>query len=471
MNQLSDVMTQLDAAVEHAIREIVQCEGVRGAADDDLLEAAASAALIGRRIEGFLVEVTAEASERIDVRPHDERITTAHGCRNISELLQRTTRCSPQTAASYARAGQKIRRSIAPSSGETLPADLPILREALLEGAIGLEAMSVILRPLDDLRMAVGHELMSRAERELADAARGVDEPPAGWSDLRLLAQVLVAYLDPDGAEPRDDRALRKRGITIGVGADGLVPIRGSLLPEVAAQLQRIFDSILNPKVDGRETGGPRFREVGDMTDDEVARNNDPRTRAQKQHDALATTLSVAARSGELPTIGGAAPTLIVSVRAEDFSAGQGRADVDGADEPVTLAVARQTACSGSIQRVVFGENGRILSIRVADRVFTHHQRRAIMMRDGNCVIPGCGVPASWCEIHHVHEHARGGPTHTDNGVLLCWFHHRTIDNGQWSVRMNDGVPEVKGPAWWDRYRRWQPVTTSRARRLDMLSG
>jgi hypothetical protein len=81
------------------------------------------------------------------------------------------------------------------------------------------------------------------------------------------------------------------------------------------------------------------------------------------------------------------------------------------------------------------------------NRTFSGHQRRAITARDGACIIPGCHVPASWCEIHHVQEHAKGGPTHTDNGVPLCWWHHRTIDFSGWEIRMVEGMPEVRAPA------------------------
>ena len=111
-----------------------------------------------------------------------------------------------------------------------------------------------------------------------------------------------------------------------------------------------------------------------------------------------------------------------------------------------------------------------IVSIETLDRVFNHHQRRAITFRDGGCIIPGCHVPPQWCEIHHVEEHSRGGPTHTDNGVLLCWFHHRTIDSGSWSIRMVDGVPHVRGPHWWDAHGRWRPATKSPTRMRDAIA-
>jgi hypothetical protein len=284
---------------------------------------------------------------------------------------------------------------------------------------------------------------------------------------------VWAAYLDPDGAEPAETRAMRKRGLTFGRrDGDGLVPVRGGLLPEVAAQLQLGFDSVLNPRVDGAPVPGPCFAEKNADADADGPYEDaaDSRTPAQRRHDALAVLLTAAAASGELPMLGGAAPTLVVQVREDDLAAGRGHAHLPGDDEPVSIAAARHIACAGAVQRVVLSENGRIVSLVTLDRVFSHHQRRAITLRDGGCVIPGCHVPPQWCEIHHVEEHSRGGPTHTDNGVLLCWFHHRTIDTGGWQVRMIDGVPYVKGPYWWDAEVKWRAATKSPSRRRDQVA-
>ncbi|MFJ6429157.1 HNH endonuclease signature motif containing protein [Microbacterium maritypicum] len=104
----------------------------------------------------------------------------------------------------------------------------------------------------------------------------------------------------------------------------------------------------------------------------------------------------------------------------------------------------------------MFDSGGRIIGISATDRIFTAHQRRAIAIRDGECLIPGCHVPATWCEIHHVQEHARGGPTHTDNGVALCWHHHRTLATSGWEIRMRHGIPHIRGPVWWDPTRQWR---------------
>ena len=245
--------------------------------------------------------------------------------------------------------------------------------------------------------------------------------------------------------------------------------MRGELLPDVAGQLQRVFDSILNPK---NQQPGVTFTEdtEADSGEERDGVRAEIRTRAQQQHDALATALTVAARAGELPTIGGSAPTLLVSVTEGDLVSGRGFAHIDGIDAPVPVAVARQVACAGGVQRVTMDDRGRIMAIRIPDRVFNPHQRRGITLRDGGCIIPGCHVRAAWCEIHHVTEHHHDGPTDTDNGVLLCWHHHRTLDTSGWLIRMTHGTPEIRGPSWWDPHGRWRAVTASPTRLRQHLT-
>jgi hypothetical protein len=315
------------------------------------------------------------------------------------------------------------------------------------------------------MRDRVPREHVQLADELLAEHARGEGpdgEPPASADLLRVHAQAWAAALDEDGAEPRDREAAFHRGLTLGRIRNGVVPVRGDLLPDVAAQLERIVVA-----TSSSNARGVRFVDGGD--DAEEVGILDDRSPAQRRHDALALSLDVAARSAELPTVGGASPTLVVAVRADDLVSDHGWATAEGIDEPVSLAVARHVGCSGVVQRVALGKNGRILRLGTEERVFNRHQRRAIALRDGGCIIPGCGVPAGWCQIHHVTAHAEGGPTRTDNGVLLCWWHHRFIDTGPWHIRMNRGVPEVQAPTWFDRSGRWRMVTRSRIRMLDLI--
>ena len=109
---------------------------------------------------------------------------------------------------------------------------------------------------------------------------------------------------------------------------------------------------------------------------------------------------------------------------------------------------------------MLFDQHGQVVAIGTTGRIFTALQRRAIVLRDRECLIPGCHTPATWCELHHVREWADGGPTHTSNGVALCWHHHRTLDTSGWQIRMSRGVPEIRGPHWWDPYGAWHRPRT-----------
>ncbi|QEV99469.1 DUF222 domain-containing protein [Microbacterium caowuchunii] len=473
MDDIGAALRSIGDALRDALAGVF--DGGAAAADDaELLAVVGAAAEVIRKAEGVLVAVTAEVQERSAGAVRDDRLTTRFGCRSVSELLQRATRFSPARVADVERAA----RGIWPVglTGEMGECVFPSLRAAMRDGVVGSDAAAAAMAPLQAAAGRVGRSELCAADSELADAAcgRGVDSaPPATAAELRVFAQVWATYLDQDGAEPREERALRNRGLVLGRERDGLIPVRGALMPEVAGQLQRIFHSILNPKLapgvrfspevwgnedpgEGEAAGEGEGREGEGREGEGREPSPDVRTRPQKQHDALATALVAAAASGGLPAIGGAAPTLVVTVRAADLASGRGYARVSGCDVPVPASVAAHTACIGDVQRVVLGREGRIVSLGFAGRIFTAHQRRAILARDGGCLIPGCDTPPEWCEIHHVEEASRGGPTHTDNGVALCWHHHRTLDGSGWQVRMRRGVPEVRGPAWWDPLQRWR---------------
>lgn len=480
MQSLTDTLESLEQTLAETVSGVFDADALRGVSDAELLSVMAVAARIVRRAEGLLIEGAGLVQQRSEVLERDGKLTTAMGCRSVGELLQRVTRSSARTVAGYEKAAKGVRQNVAPISGVRLEAEYPALRRSLAGGFVGVDGLVAAVGPLEGAVGRAAPDSLRAAEAELAAAARGEGadgSPAATTEELRQCARIWAMFLDQDGAEPREHAAMRKRSFTIGKSEGGLTRLSGWALDEVVAQFATISDALLNPKLSGprfvgSESGGDPDGIRGHETDEESLRREqaDPRSRGQKLHDVFATILGVAARSGELPTLGGAAPTLVVSVRAEDLAAGTGYAHVQGAHEPVSLAVARHIGCVGVIERVVLDRNGRAISIETHDRVFNHHQRRAIALRDGGCIIPGCGIPASWCEIHHVIEHSRGGPTHTDNGVLVCWFHHRTIDNGDWCIRMRLGVPEVRGPLWWDPAGVWRAATKSHVRMRDRLA-
>lgn len=458
MDLLTTPLQNLRAQVREVLRNGVDDRAFERATETELAQQLALVAEVGRLADALLLDAVGEVMRRSELPERDARMTSHLGCRDVAELVQKITRLGSQAAARAQRGAKAVRPTLSDTTGEHLDSAFPSVRDAMLAGVLGVDGVLAITDPLQ----STAPRVTVAARRDAADMvvaeARGEGPdgaPPACAELLKIHAQTWAIALDQDRAEPRERTAIRKRAVTLGVATPSGVPIRGTLLPEVAAQLRTIWDALLSPKVSFTPGDGERD------TEGRLIAPLDDRTHAQQQHDALAAVLGIAASSGLLPTIGGHAPTLVVSVTAEDLASDTGYAYAQGCAEPITITVARHIACAGAIQRVTTRRDGKIVEISTTERVFNRHQRRAIALRDGGCVIPGCGTPAAWCEIHHVLEYANGGPTHTDNGVLLCWFHHRFLDRIGWKIRMNRGVPEVMAPVWFDASMRWRPVTTS----------
>jgi 5-methylcytosine-specific restriction protein A len=105
--------------------------------------------------------------------------------------------------------------------------------------------------------------------------------------------------------------------------------------------------------------------------------------------------------------------------------------------------------CDAGVVPIVMGGRGEPLDIARESRAIPTAIRRAVTARDGGCAHPGCDRLATWSEIHHIKEWARGGHTRLDNLVMLCRAHHREIHATNWQVRIaRDGLPEFIPPAW-----------------------
>ena len=115
-----------------------------------------------------------------------------------------------------------------------------------------------------------------------------------------------------------------------------------------------------------------------------------------------------------------------------------------GLISPGTLA---RFACNASFERAVLDAKGVVLELGQAIRLATPAQRRAVSLRDGGCIRPGCNRPATWCDIHHVIWFSRGGPTDLANLAALCPSCHSMVHAGLLEVTMIDGLPYVRyGP-------------------------
>jgi hypothetical protein len=132
-----------------------------------------------------------------------------------------------------------------------------------------------------------------------------------------------------------------------------------------------------------------------------------------------------------------------------------GRAPLDGlglAELSASGIVDRPTAerwiCEGDLQIIHIGGHvphpghdpirmGR--TIRIANRA----QRRALRVRDGGCVFPGCSTRPEHCVAHHVRWWEWDGTTDIENLVLVCRFHHKVIHQRRFTMTREGGVVRV----------------------------
>ncbi|WP_111719772.1 HNH endonuclease signature motif containing protein [Homoserinimonas sp. OAct 916] len=443
---------QLDTISEQ-LAALTADDPFTGLSGDELLGFTGAIERAGRRLDALRVMAAAEIGHLSRSELGQDGLSAQKGCRNGADLVERVTLVSGRTARDRISLGEQLRprRSL---TGELLPARFPAVTETFTAGALGIDAAQAIVTGLLPALPVAGVTGILGAELELVGAATGTGPAgpvPEGADEIRRQAKVWQTILDQDGARPLEERALRRRGFSGGTAQDGLIVGRYAFMPDVYAKLERVFDAYIFTR------SAPSF--YSDEELDAHHREKDPRSWTQQRHDVFAAIVDLISRSSDVPTIGGAPPTVLVSVRAEDLEAGRGAGHIDGIDIPVSLGTVRQYACTGGTQLVVIGENGAINALGTEQRLFNRQQRRAINLRDGGCIIPGCTIPAYWTEIHHVIPDAVGGPTHTNNGVSLCWYHHRTIETSGWMVRMIAGAPQVKAPPWLETNAIWRPAS------------
>lgn len=355
--------------------------------EPELLEVLWQARKIADRVTGLAAMLTATTERR-----------------NAAILVTRTP-LNTLIAQTEHRDGKDANRAI--FQGRDLTRN-PAVSKAVLEGTISTEHARGVVKAMKELPSDLTHAQAEQISTLLVNEAIHTvpSELPAKAKEaLRRVAPELVPGPDDEDRRLAEQRriALRRRSFVYGDDNEGSIWFRGQL-PHLEAEplLNTLRQLVAAGKRAERDkpTRGP-VKEI---------------TREQRYADAL-TQLA-----GEPRTSKGSRPraTVIVTIKETDLYAKAHAAGVLASGRKIPAGELRRLLCDANIIPVVLGGDSEILDVGTTNRFVTPAIRRALSVRDRECVFPSCTVPDAECDAHHVVPWKHGGPTALGNLVMLC---------------------------------------------------
>ena len=326
--------------------------------------------------------------------------------------------------------------------------------EALARGQIGPSQAAIIAGAISDLPEETTAEQKQACEDTLIGDAGRLSLKDLRSRSMRVTDQFKPApevdQIENHTLQHREKAAWRRSEFWLVDNRDG-THRGGFVIPDAQADMLRTaIEAISAPRRDHLHDHTPAAESYYD-------RDLDHRHRLGMGFAELCGHLP----ADQLPGKGGLGATLMVHLDHDTLIDGIKAATLSTGTR-ISAGQVRQLACRLGIIPQVFGGKSLPLDHGHEQRVFTREQRRAMEHRDGGCTFPGCDRPPGWTEAHHWRTRwADGSETRLDDGVLVCPFHHRTIHDQGWTIRMSpdDGHPEYKPPGTtiWKRNHRWRP--------------
>jgi hypothetical protein len=356
------------------------------------------------------------------------------GGKNLADVLATRLRIS----TGEARRRIKLSESLGPRTtmtGEPLAPKLPHAANAQADGLLGPEHLRIIEKFFDELPDTVDHQTRELAEADLARIGGEL-----GPTQFRKAADRLMALVHPDGEFSDIDRA-RRRHLTIGKQeADGMSKISGLLDPEARATLDAVFAKWAGPGMCNPDDDAPCV----DDSPSEAHIQNDQRSQAQRNHDALKATGRSVLSSGELGRHNGLPATIIVSTTLQELESGEGHAVTGGGTLLPMSDVIRLASNSHHCLIIYDKHTEEPLYLARSKRLASAGQRIVLHAQDRGCTFPECTVPGYGCQVHHAElDWADGGQTNITDECLACGPHNRLVKPGGWRTRKRkDGRTE-----------------------------
>lgn len=330
-------------------------------------------------------------------------------------------------------------------------------RDAALAGDITVRQARAVTKTMDHLPAALTPAQRQEAERKLLERAATATPEQIAKAGESVLAEVAPELAEsPEAKLQRLDRqrarARARRSLSFLSDGDGSILIRGSL-PELDAAP---FCKLIEAQVESQRRASRERRDRRDVLD------QDP-SPEQRRADALVALVSALHEGSRTPRVGGDRPRVVVLMDERGLRERVEQVGVLESGAEIATGDLRRLCCDAEVLPVVLGGRSEVLDVGASIRLVTPPMRAALNLRDGGCVFPGCEVPATTCEAHHITPWWAGGPTALENLVLLCSHHHQVVEPARfwsgpppdrWQIRLDaEGLPEAIPPARMDKNR------------------
>jgi hypothetical protein len=285
-----------------------------------------------------------------------------------------------------------------------------------------------VLRHLDHTAGAFQEgSISSEHVRLIALKHKGVTEAPLERDEAVLVEQAQrlqfnqfvqsLAYweqlADPDGCDATEEERRARRDVYLESTIEGMW-LGGMTLDQISGtivsrELKRLEKGLFEADwAAARERLGrePKAHELD-------------RTSAQRRADAL---VEMATRSRMAP-VDGRRPEPLFSVLV-GYESLHGRICQLEEGGPIAPGALLPWMNRAYFERAIFTPGTRI-EVSVQSRLFTGATRRAIELRDRQCIHDFCEEPALDCQVDHIDMYSHGGLTTQENGRMLCGFHNR----------------------------------------------
>ena len=186
------------------------------------------------------------------------------------------------------------------------------------------------------------------------------------------------------------------------------------------------------------------------------AQEGETRTLDQIRADVMADLLIEGTTTAHPNEARGIRASVVVTVPAlallEDddeavAASGNDPATVEGVG-PIPIAKARELCGADAtwMRVLTHPESGMVLSVGRTQYSPPASLKRLVKWRADRCMGPGCGLPASRCDVDHTIAWEHGGDTALENLTPLCRGHHMVKHHGGWRLRQ---VPGSGGAVEW----------------------